>query len=84
MTTYNFPAASNMMKLGKFTYMNDITNRLAKIEEAKNEMKETNIFSTDLEYDVRIACEEYIESLYMEIEEIEFYADERFNDWVTD
>jgi len=84
MTTYNFPADSNMMKLGKFTYMNDITNRLAKIEEAKNEMKETNIFSTDLEYDVRIACEEYIESLYMEIEEIEFYADERFNDWVTD
>ena len=73
-----YPAATQMLNSGRHSYMFRITNALAKIEETRIVMK------TSDEYEVRVAAEELIDSLYGIIEREERDAEERLQEWATD
>ena len=72
-----YPYATKMLNLGKFGYMNRITNALAKIEEVKPLLDDSNI-------DVRVSAGELTYYLNNTIQAEESDAEERYTDWATD
>jgi len=75
--TNRFPYATKMLNLGKHGYMLRITNALAKIEEAKPLLNDSDL-------DVRASAQELTYYLTNTIEAEEADAEERYTDWASD
>jgi hypothetical protein len=75
--TDRFPCATKMLNLGKYGYMLRITNALAKMEETKPLLNDSDL-------EVRASAQELTYYLTNLIEAEEADAEERYADWASD